>query len=116
MIVGALRIVLSLPGNDSLKGKRKVVRSIVDRLRHRYNAAVAEVGELDAHRSAVIGLTVVSNDAAHVSSMLDTLTSAIAGASHALIVDRKSEVFHLGEGEHLAPHRDLFEPAWDDDE
>ena len=117
MIVGALRIVLSLPGNDSLKGKRRVVRSIVDRLRHRYNAAVAEVGDLDAHRSAVIGLTVVSNDASHVSSMLDTLTSAIAGASHALIVDRKMEVFHLGEGEHLASsHEGRFETAWDDDE
>jgi uncharacterized protein YlxP (DUF503 family) len=116
MIVGALRIVLSLPGNDSLKGKRKVVRSIVDRLRHRYNAAVAEVGDLDAHRSAVLGLTVVSNDASHVSAMLDTLTSAIAGASHALIVDRKMEILHLGEGEHLASHEGRFESSWDDDE
>lgn len=118
MIVGALRIVLSLPGNDSLKGKRKVVRSIVDRLRHRYNAAVAEVDDLDAHRRAVLGLTVVSNDASHVSSMLDTLTSAIAGASQALIVDRKMEILHLGEGEHLASHEGRFEPCWgeDDDE
>lgn len=118
MIIGALRIVLSIPGNDSLKGKRKVVRSIIDRLRHRYNAAVAEVGDLDSHRSAVMGLTVVSNDARHVSSMLDTLTSAIAGATHALVVDRKSEILHVGDGEHLASHEGRFEASYggDDDD
>lgn len=114
MIIGALRIVLSLPGNDSLKGKRKVVRSIVDRLRHRYNVAVAEVGDLDVHRRAVLGLSVVSNDASHVSSMLDKLTAAIAGASEALVVDRKMEILHIGMGEHLAAHEGRFDPEWDD--
>ncbi len=116
MIIGALRIVLSLPGNDSLKGKRKVVRSIVDRLRHRYNAAVAEVDDLDVHRRAVLGITVVSNDASHVSSMLDTLTSAVAGATHALIVDRKMEILHLGEGDHLASHEGPFTSSWSEDD
>lgn len=117
MIVGALRIVLSLPGNSSLKGKRKVVRSIVDRLRHRYNAAVAEVGDLDAHRQAVLGITVVSNDASHISSMLDTLTAAVAGAgSHALIVDRQMEILHLGDGDHLGSELGAFASPWDEDE
>jgi uncharacterized protein YlxP (DUF503 family) len=108
MVVGTCRIVLSLPGNDSLKGKRKVVRRIVDRLRHRYNVAVAEVDALDAPRQAVLGLAVVSNDVRHANSMLDTLTSAIAGASEALIVDRKMEILSVGEGEHLASHEGAF--------
>ncbi len=109
MIVGTCRIVLSLPGNDSLKGKRKVVRRIVDRLRHRYNVALAEVDELDSHRRAVLGLAVVSNDVRHVNSMLDTLVAAIAGASEALVVDRKMEILRLGEGEHLASHEGRFD-------
>lgn len=116
MVIGTCRLVLSLPGNGSLKGKRKVVRSIVDRLRHRYNVAVAEVGALDAHKSAVLGLAVVSNDARHANSMIDTLVSAVAGASEALVVDRRMEIIEVGEGEHLASHEGPFEGGWKDGE
>ncbi len=116
MVIGTCRLVLSLPGNDSLKGKRKVVRRIIDRLRHRYNVAVAEVDALDAHRQAVLGLAVVSNDARHANSMLDTIVSAIAGASEALVVDRRMELIDVGEGEHLASHEGPFAGGWSEDE
>lgn len=108
MIVGTARIVLAIPGNDSLKGKRKVARRILDRLRHRFNAAAAEVDDLDAHRRLVIGLAVVSNEAGHASSMLDSLRDYIAGASEAVIMDVRTELVHLGHGEHMG--------SWDDDE
>ena len=97
MVVGTCRIVLSIPGNDSLKGKRKVVRAILDKLRHRFNVAAAEVDDLDVHQRAVLGLAVVSNDARHANSMLDTLTSFVAGATEAQIVDRSMEILHVGE-------------------
>ncbi|MCZ7683094.1 MAG: DUF503 domain-containing protein [Sandaracinaceae bacterium] len=116
MVIGTCRLVLSLPGNDSLKGKRRVIRRIVDRLRHRFNVAVAEVGDLDAHRSAVLGLAVVSNDARHANSMIDTLVSAVAGASEALVVDRRMEIVDMGEGEHLASHEGPFEGGWSDED
>ncbi|MBM3957001.1 MAG: DUF503 domain-containing protein, partial [Gemmatimonadetes bacterium] len=44
MYVGVCRITFDLPDNRSLKGKRSVVRSVCDRLRHRFRVAVAEVG------------------------------------------------------------------------
>lgn len=116
MVIGTCRLVLSLPGNDSLKGKRRVVRRIVDRLRHRYNVAVAEVDELDAHRRAVLGLAVVSNDARHANSMLDTLVSAVASASEALVVDRRMEILSVGRGEHLASHEGALSTDWSTDE
>ena len=97
MVVGVCRITLSLPGNDSLKGKRKVVRRIVDRARSRFNVAAAEVEDNDVHRRAVLGFSVVSNDARHANSMIDELTSFVAGASEALIVDRYFDVFQVGE-------------------
>ena len=71
VVVGVCRIAFCLPGNDSLKGKRRVVRRIVDRTRNKFNAAVAEVGALDEHRRRVLGFAVVSNDARHANSMLD---------------------------------------------
>jgi hypothetical protein len=67
MIVGVCTIELSLPGNDSLKGKRSILKSILARLRQEFNVSVAEVGDNDHWQSAVIGVACVSNgtDYAH---------------------------------------------------
>ena len=91
MVVGVLRIVLALPWNDSLKGKRSVVRKILDRARARFNVAAAELDDLDAHRRAVLGFAVISNDRRHAMSMIDTLTSFVASATEAQLVDRRVE-------------------------
>ena len=104
MIIGSARLVLSIPGNATLKGKRKVVRRIVDRVRHRFNAAVAEVGDMDAHQRAVIGFAVVSNEAPHASSMLDKLLDFATTASDAVVVDRTTELVALGDGAWRSPY------------
>ena len=94
MVVGICRVAFSLPGNDSLKGKRSTVRRIIDRTRAKFNAAVAEVAALDSHRHAVIGFSVVSNDARHVNSMLDRISSFMAGVTDAVLVERTLEIIH----------------------
>ena len=71
MTVGVCRITLRLPENDSLKGKRRVVKSLMEKLRNKFNVAVAEVDANDRWQIAVIGPTCVSNDARHVREMLD---------------------------------------------
>jgi uncharacterized protein YlxP (DUF503 family) len=96
VVVGICRITFHLEGNDSLKGKRRVVRRVIDRTRNKFNVAVAEVDALDQHRRAVIGLAVVSNDAAHVNSMLDTIADFACGASEAMVLDRSIELIHAG--------------------
>jgi uncharacterized protein YlxP (DUF503 family) len=97
VVVGTLRITLAIPGNDSLKGKRKVIRPILDRARNRFNVAAAEVADNDAHGRAVLGFAVVSNDGRHANSMLDEIASFVAGAGEALVVDREMEILHVGE-------------------
>ena len=99
MVVGVCRITFSLPGNDSLKGKRRVLRRIVDRTRNTFNAAVAEVGALDQHRQAEVGFAVVSNDARHANSMLDKVSGFVSGLTEAVVLDRQIELLHVGEGE-----------------
>ncbi len=98
MVVGVLRIVLALPWNDSLKGKRSVVRRIVERARARFQVAAAEVEDLDAHRRAVLGFAVVSNDRRHATSVLDQLTTFVATATEAEVVDRRMEIESYGPG------------------
>ncbi len=63
MHVGVCHLTLHLAGNRSLKGKRRVVRSVCDRLRHRFRVSVAEVGGQDTWQMANIGIAAVSGDA-----------------------------------------------------
>jgi uncharacterized protein YlxP (DUF503 family) len=98
MVVGVCRVVLSLPGNDSLKGKRSVVKSILERARVRFHVAAAEVDEMDVHRRAVLGFAAVSNDARHMQSLMDKLVSFVAGASEAQVLDKSVSVEHYGAG------------------
>ncbi len=62
MIIGVCTLELHIPIATSLKDKRKVVRSVVARLRNEFNVAVAEVGHLDSWQSAIIAAVTVSGD------------------------------------------------------
>lgn len=118
MVVGVCRITFGLPGNDSLKGKRRVVRRVVDRTRHAFNAAVAEIGHLDEHRRAEIGFAVVSNDGRHANSMIDKISSFASGLTEAVVLDRSIEVLHVGDGASfgIAQAGADDDASWDDDD
>lgn len=105
MVVGIARVVLGIPGAQSLKDKRSVVRRVIDRVRAKFNAAVAEVGDNDVHRRAVIGVSVVSNDRRHVNEMLDTILAFVSTASEALVIDRSIEIETYED--HFGSERDL---------
>ncbi len=62
MIIGVCTLELNIPIAASLKDKRKVVRSVIARLRNEFNVAVAEVGHLDSWQSAIIAAVTVSGD------------------------------------------------------
>jgi len=98
MVVGVCRVVLALPWNDSLKGKRSVVKSILERARTKFNVAAAEVDDLDAHRRATLGFAHVSNDARLAQSVLDKLVGFIASATEAEVVDREISIEHFEAG------------------
>ncbi len=66
MKVGVLQIEFSVTDAMSLKDKRRVVLSLKDRIAHRHNVSIAEVGALDEHRRCILGMAMVSNDARYV--------------------------------------------------
>ncbi|MEU6131077.1 DUF503 domain-containing protein [Saccharopolyspora sp. NPDC047091] len=78
MYVGALELDVLLGDVHSLKQKRAVVRPVVADLRKRFDVAVAEAGDQDLHRRALIGVSAVSGDAAHVRDVLDACERAVA--------------------------------------
>jgi len=62
MVVGVCRVILNINEAFSLKEKRQVVKSIVERVKSRFNASVAEVGFNDKWKNAIIGISCVSNE------------------------------------------------------
>ena len=70
MMVGACRVTLRLPENESLKGKRQVVKSLTTRIRNRYNVSIAEIDNLESWQIASLGISCVSNSNNHASEML----------------------------------------------
>lgn len=73
MIIGAMTTQLYLHGVVSLKDKRKIVKSLIERLKSRFNISVSEVDHNDIKTSAVIGIAVVSNQTKFVNRQLDKI-------------------------------------------
>ena len=71
MYIGSARLTFLLKGNDSLKGKRHVSRSLITRLRQRFNLSVAEVDAIDVHQTLVLGLASVSGNPSDVAEQME---------------------------------------------
>jgi hypothetical protein len=97
MVVGTLRIVLRIHENASLKGKRKVVKSLLGRLKSRFNVAAAEIGSNDLWQRADIGLAVIGNDQRFVNSSLDKILDYIERETEAEVVDSIMDIQNFSE-------------------
>lgn len=98
MFVGVLRLHLAIVDARSLKDKRRVVRSLKDRLTNKLRVSVAEVGELDNPRYAWLGVAVVANEAAHCDSVLGEAASIASTLPDAVLADRATEIVSFGRG------------------
>ena len=87
MTVGTCRVELHIPSNTSLKGKRRVVKSIKDRVQGRFNVSIAEVDRLDDWQRATLGIACVSNNPRLVDEILSKVVNLIEGYADALILD-----------------------------
>ena len=95
MVVGIGIITIRLHDCRSLKGKRKVVKSIISRMRNNFNASVAEVGLNDMHQRAEIGFTLVGNDKTLVNSKIDKIFNLVEDLGLAEVIDTEMEIISL---------------------
>ncbi len=104
MFVGVLRLTLHLPDPGSLKSKRHLLRSAIDRVKARFNVSIAEVAENDLWQKSVVGVAAVGNDHAFVNETLDKVSDFIASmhGGQLLLTARDIEIVpygdELGEG------------------
>ena len=73
MILGVLKAQMHLHGITSLKQKRGIVKSVIGRLKARFNISIAEVDHNDSKTSAVLAIAIVSNDTQFIDKQLDAI-------------------------------------------
>ncbi len=95
MVIGIGIITFRLHDCHSLKGKRKVVKSVISQLRNHFNASVAEVGSNDVHQRAEIGFAMVGNDQKVINSKVDKMFNLADALGLAELVDTETEIIHL---------------------
>ena len=93
MLVGVMSAQLHLPGVGSLKEKRHIIKSVIGRLRSRFNISISEVEHQDSHTSAVLGIAVVSNQRAFIDQQLDAILSFLRNDGRFYLGQVEREVF-----------------------
>jgi uncharacterized protein YlxP (DUF503 family) len=73
MIIGVLKAQMHLHGITSLKQKRGIVKSVIGRLKARFNISIAEVDHNDNKTSAILAVAIVSNDTRFIDKQLDAI-------------------------------------------
>ena len=100
MFVGVLRLTLYLPEPGSLKSKRHLVRSAIDRVKAKFNVSIAEVAENDLWQKSVVGVAAVGNDHAFVNESLDKVADFVASmhGGQIQVTARDIEIVPYGDG------------------
>lgn len=93
MVIGVLRVRLGIFEALSLKDKRRVVKSLKDRLGHRHNISIAEVADLDQRQLATLGIALVANDSRFVESALSKIVDEFRSEGRASLLDYEIELF-----------------------
>lgn len=93
MTIGTAIIQIHLHGLESLKQKRSIVKSVVNRLRNKFNVSVSEVAAHDSKRLAVVGLAVVSNESGHCDKQIDTILNFVHADGRFYVGHVEREIF-----------------------
>lgn len=93
MIVGVLRVRIGIFGALSLKDKRRVVKSIKDRLGNRHNVSVGEVDDLDHRQAATLGVAMVGNESRFVEGALSRIVDEFRALRDASLIDYSIELW-----------------------
>lgn len=85
------KLTFFIPHAHSLKDKRMITRSLIDKTRHKYNASVAEIDTQDAHHILTLGVAVVSCEYSHVQNMLDEIIRYMGENADAELISADKE-------------------------
>ena len=91
MVALAVKIVLYAPQCHSLKEKRMIVRSIISKVKNKFNVSIAEVDAQDVHQTIVLGVAFVSESRTHSQNALDEVIRFVENNTEADLVSKEFE-------------------------
>ncbi|MBQ8942630.1 MAG: DUF503 domain-containing protein [Firmicutes bacterium] len=95
MVIGCCILRFSAEWVTSLKEKRMVVKSLVEKTKHKFNISAAEVDSQDVHQTIVIGIACVSNDAVHANQMIDTVVDFMEYSTDAVLENTDTQIIRV---------------------
>ena len=93
MVTVVAIIHLNLPAVDSLKEKRRILKSLISRAQNSFNVSIAEVDENDSHRTAVLGAATVANNNRFARQVMDKLINKIENNPEVILADCSMESY-----------------------
>jgi hypothetical protein len=91
MFVGVIQVQLHFPQVGSLKGKRKILKSLKDRIKNKFNVSVAELENHDLWQSSVVGIAIISNDKNFANSVLSKISDFVNSQPEIIVSDIQME-------------------------
>jgi uncharacterized protein YlxP (DUF503 family) len=92
MIVGVLTVEVAIFEAQSLKDKRRVIQSVKQKLRNRFNVSVSEVGHGDSPKRCLLGVVTVSNESRQVHSAFDKIVDMLRRLRGITLLEYKREL------------------------
>lgn len=92
MIIGTAKIYLFANWVHSLKEKRRIVKSIINKVQHRFNISISEIENQDLHQSIVLGIACISTDKKHADSTIQNIIKYIEENSEAVLENVETEL------------------------
>ena len=86
MAICAVEITLFAAGSRSLKDKRQILRSLLDKVKHRYNVSISEMDAMDLHQKLVIGVACISNSDSHARAVIDEVIRFVENNADAEVI------------------------------
>ena len=97
MKIGVARLTLRIPQSQSLKAKRKILRSILDKTRAKFRVCIAETGLQNKLQSCQIGIACVSSEAKHADEIIQKTIRFIENTHLASMTHCRTEIIHMGD-------------------
>jgi uncharacterized protein YlxP (DUF503 family) len=92
MIIGACKVYLRADWSNSLKEKRSVLKSLIERTKHKFNISIAEIERMDSHKYIVIGFACVTNDSRLANNIMQNVVHFIETNTDAQMDDFVMEI------------------------
>jgi len=93
-VIGAFKVRFRVIGARSLKEKRKILKSLKDRI-SRMNVSIAEIDDQDKWQAATLGVALVSNDSAYINSVMDKLSVFLSDFPGMEVLQIETEIIHV---------------------